>query len=295
MFFLNFFFRSLVLACGFWACLAGPASADSFLKQVAVTEPFEVMGEFQPGMIDTSTTWMAKDRVYSRSSEGISIARFDLGVVYALNPETQTYTEMPLSMLTDWNSLMDEIAAEDEEFAEILKDLRETGSSEELDEALAELGEDPEMAELLEGMLQLLVGGDGSEPLMTAQVTPTDEYGQYDQWEVRKYLVTMTAPMIDELTSEIWATTEIDACYEDFMQATMGMAAGWSGFAEAMEEFKKIEGMAVYSEVTMSMMGFELNIISELIEYRQADPPAGIYEVPDGYTEVSLGEAAMEP
>lgn len=269
----------------------GNPTADSYFKQVSTTDEFEMMGKVRPATSDTSITWMTEDRVYHKAKDGMTIGRFDLGLLYMIDHNSKTYTEIPLKAFTDFSSLIKEIAGEDEELMAIIEEIKESGSSEKIDEAMAEI-DDPELAKVFRGALQALIGpSDPSQPMMVASVTPTDETKTFGSWLARRYDVEMTMPMINKMTSEIWATEQIDVNYDRLMQASMGMAAGWSGFAEAMEEFKKVKGMVVYSTVSMKMMGMNMNITSELLEYREADPPSGIYEIPEGYSKVELRAA----
>ncbi|UCC45650.1 MAG: hypothetical protein JSU65_06950 [Candidatus Zixiibacteriota bacterium] len=283
-------FKVCMAAVAVVACMAASAGADDFFKQVATTAPFEMMGESVPAMVDTSVTWVSPDCVYNRTSQAITIARFDLGVIYTLDPSARTYTEIPMEAMTDFSEMLSQIAGEDEEFARALEEYKKTGSAEILEEARAELEDDPEMAEMLEGVLQMLIGfGDSSHPAVTAVVTPTDEYRNFGPWKARKYFATMTMPMMDGIESEIWATEDFGVNYDRFMKTCYGMAASWPGFSEAMEEFRKVKGMAVYSTVNMSVFGAQMEVTSELIEHMQTTPPKGIYEIPDGFTKVSLG------
>jgi len=269
---------------------AASARGDHFFKQTTNTEPIEFMGETMPAQSDTSITWFGADRVYSESGRGVTIARFDQGYLYTLDRNSKTFTKISLETLADMSSLLKEMSGGDEEMAKVIEQLQETGSAEELDQALADSNLDPETAESLKGMMQMLFGkNDPSQPMVTAVVNPTDETKNIGPWKCRKYIATMNMPMIEAMTSEIWATEDIDIDYESIMKASMGMAAQFPGFIEAMEEFKKIKGMAVTSTVAMQMMGMQMNITTELIEYQETQSPAKIYELPEGYTEVEFG------
>ena len=282
-------FQVCMTAVAVVACLA-VSGADDFFRQVATTAPFEMMGESVPAMVDTSETWVNSDCVYTRNSQGITIARFDLGMIYTLDPNTNTFTETPMAAMTNFTALLSEMAGEDEELARALEEYKETGSAEVLEEARAEMDDNLEMARMLEGVLQMLVGfGDSSQPAVTATVTPTDEFKNLGPWKARKYYARMTMPMMDGMESEIWATEDFSVNYDKFMKACYGMAATWPGFSEAMEEFAKVKGMAVYSTVSMSVFGAQMEVTSELIEHMQTTAPAGIYEIPDGFTKASPG------
>jgi hypothetical protein len=276
-------FLSVILAIS----LIAPATADSYLCHVATTAPFEVMGQMQPAMADTSITWITDDIVYNETKQGVTIARFDLGMIYTINHSSQTYSEMPIQAATDISALINEMIGEDEDFKAMITELQETGKSDLLEEAKKDFEDHPEMARMFEEMIRMVAGvSDPSEAMFSVDVNPTDETFKYGPWQCRKYLVTMAMPMVDKMTSEIWATEEIDVDYDKFMQASMAMTASWPGFSEGMEEFKKIKGMAVHTNVIMHAMGVEMNITSELVEYKENAPPKGIYDIPDGYEKV---------
>ena len=98
--------RTLTSLCGLvvLALLAlwGTTQADTFIKQVTHTDSFKVMGQTQPAKDDTSTIWMTKDKACMTGADNkSSILRADKGIMYFVDHESKTYTEMPIEALGD--------------------------------------------------------------------------------------------------------------------------------------------------------------------------------------------------
>jgi hypothetical protein len=56
------------------------------------------------------------------------------------------------------------------------------------------------------------------------------------------------------------------------------------GMEELAAKMQEIGGLDVMTETTMSMMGTEIKSWEKVVSVESADPPAGVYEVPEGYT-----------
>ena len=53
---------------------------------------------------------------------------------------------------------------------------------------------------------------------------------------------------------------------------------------EALDEFKKIDGWQIKTEMSMNMMGAEMKTSTEVVEISEKTPPEGTFSVPAGYT-----------
>ena len=85
---------------------------------------------------------------------------------------------------------------------------------------------------------------------------------------------------------EIWAAPalEIPTQYYDakkMVYATMGPMA--SRFDKLYEEMKEIDGFPLYTKVDTSMIGMNIQSVSEATEVREGPIPAGTFEPPAGY------------
>ncbi len=120
---------------------------------------------------------------------------------------------------------------------------------------------------------------------VTVKVTPTGEKKLINNWNCIGYDVDMNMMMV-QIKMKIWATKDIKmdyqkfyAMYEELMKLSQGMMD-----EAAIKEFKKIEGYQVLSEGSISVMGANIKTYTKVLEAKQANPPAGIYSVPAGYT-----------
>lgn len=244
--------RALTSLCGLvvLALLAlwGTTKADTFIKQVTHTDSFKVMDQVQPAEDDTSTVWMTKDKACMIDADNKAfIMRADKGVMYLVDHESKTYTEMPI---------------------EALGDIKE----------MAGLEDDEEAAQAAE-MMQGLVAGMMS---MEITVTPTDEKKKIKDWSAKKYIVEVKMPM-GSTKSEVWASEDIKIDYDMFNTLSNAFMAQMPGFQQAMEEMKKVKGMTVLSVGEAQVMGASVKTTTTLLECSDKSAPAGIFDVPKDY------------
>ncbi|HSL83110.1 MAG TPA: DUF4412 domain-containing protein [Thermoanaerobaculia bacterium] len=142
-----------------------------------------------------------------------------------------------------------------------------------------------EMRAQMEGFLQQMS--------LNATVTPTDETQEINGWSARRYDVSMANGMGMKIDSTVWATTEIDADLDAFKGLYAAMGSLQPGGQDAVAEMMKIEGVPVLTETTVSGMGSSFSSKDELLSASQAEPPAGTYEVPEGYTENEFNPMAQ--
>ena len=116
-------------------------------------------------------------------------------------------------------------------------------------------------------------------------ITPTTETQKIKDWNATKYTMTMTMPMGGSINQVMWVTKDIGtdrAGWKDMLAAQLAS----NPFASAMAgEMKKIDGVTVMSERTMSMRGTEMKSKESVVSVESKDAPAGSYEVPAGFTE----------
>ncbi len=119
-------------------------------------------------------------------------------------------------------------------------------------------------------------------------VQAMDETKEINGWNCRKYLQTMET-MMGPAKSELWATTDIPFDYEPMLKLSATMLSQQPGLQDSQDdifaELSKIKGITVESITTMTVMGNEIKTKTTLQEFKQAEPPAGIYELPAGYSE----------
>ncbi|HUF79297.1 MAG TPA: DUF4412 domain-containing protein [Thermoanaerobaculia bacterium] len=123
---------------------------------------------------------------------------------------------------------------------------------------------------------------------MNATVTPTDERKEINGWSSRRYDVHMENQLGMKLDSTVWATEEIGTDLGAFRGLFAARGALEPGGASAVDELLKVQGIPVVSETTIEGMGGKFASKEELVSAEQAAAPAGTYEVPAGYTEVTF-------
>lgn len=118
---------------------------------------------------------------------------------------------------------------------------------------------------------------------MTATTTPRDETKKIGTWTARRYDIAMTSAMGMKIDIAIWSTKDVPvdfAAYRDMMANMQGMNPS---MADLVNEMKKIDGMAVLTDMTMNLMGTEVKTHNEVTSVEAKDAPPGTYEVPAGY------------
>jgi hypothetical protein len=233
-------------------CLAlGSARADVYMKQKTHTGSVTVMGQTQPEKDEIAVYWLGENKARTDHESGKStILLADKGILYGLDHNKKTYTEMPLDI----------------------------GKA--MDEALAAKGEDGQKAAgFMKSLSKGMMGG------MTVKVTETGETKKIGSWNCRKYLIDMKMSM-GETKSEAWATEDLKIDTRLYLTSANAMMASQPGFQDVIKEMQKVKGVVVYQATTASVMGSDVQTTMELLECGDKTPPAGNYEVPAGYTKV---------
>lgn len=143
-----------------------------------------------------------------------------------------------------------------------------------------EHNDNPDVAQMKQ-MAQMMTQG------MTVTVTPSDSTKKVGDWNTKLYIVDVTMKMMP-MKQKLWITDEIDIDFEMYRSISNAMMSLMPGFEKIFEEMKKINGVAVLMEQTISVMGVDIGSSTEIIEYKKQDAPAGTYEIPDGFKEVDL-------
>jgi hypothetical protein len=235
-----------------WLCVMFPLvlHADVFLKQKVHTDAFEMMGQTQPAKDVTQTTWLTANGIRNDNDEQSVIIRSDKNVVTLLDHKQKTYREIPL------------------DFSAMAKNA--TGGNEK---------ESEEMQKMMSNMMKFKL-----------TVTPTNDTKKINSWNCKKYLQQMETPM-GPSTTEVWACEDIKVNFELYSKLAVTMFAQMPGMKENMaeitKEVKKIKGVSVLSNTSMSMMGKIMKTSSELLEVKEENAPAGILNIPPGYKKMA--------
>lgn len=122
---------------------------------------------------------------------------------------------------------------------------------------------------------------------MTVKVTANGQTKQIGNWKCQGYDIDMSMSMMNmKMTS--WATKDVPFDWKNFAEKLLPTIMKSSGqmFMDdtSLDEFKKIKGFQIASEMKMSVMGANVVVTSQVAEITKKSPPAGIYAVPAGYT-----------
>jgi len=121
----------------------------------------------------------------------------------------------------------------------------------------------------------------------TAKVTQTQETQTINEWNCIKYLVEIGISMMGmemPMKMEMWVTKDLGIDLDQYAQFYSEMISIQPMFKDFGEEFQKIDGYPVKTEMTMSMMGTETRSLEEVISADEMDVPEGTYDIPEGYT-----------
>jgi hypothetical protein len=230
------------------------ANAEVYMKQKRHTDETKVMGKTQPAKDEIIITWLGKDKARMDFDQDKStIILLDKNVIISLDHTKMTYTEMQIG---EWEKTIEESMNKE-----------------------AKTDEDKEGAKKALGFLK----GLKSLVKFETKVTETKEAKRIKDWNCRKYILKTNMPMV-KLTSEIWATEDIQVDFNLYRKISNAMMAGLPGMQESLKEMEKIKGVMVYSESSGSAMGANVKSTDELLEIADKTAPAGAYEIPKGYT-----------
>ncbi len=130
---------------------------------------------------------------------------------------------------------------------------------------------------------------------MEATVVPSDEHKTIHGWDARRYDAHLSSQM-GKVDLTLWMTDGIDVDQEAFKKLTQAMASLQPGGAGVADELLKLKGVPVLIETQVQMMGASTSSREELVSAdSDATPPAGTYEVPEGYTETAFNPMGGGP
>jgi hypothetical protein len=119
---------------------------------------------------------------------------------------------------------------------------------------------------------------------MSATVAATTETKQIGPYACTGYDATMTV-MGMQMKFRIWASTSVPGDLASF--AAKMMPAFMKGTMrlddKSVDEFAKIKGFQIATELTGDVMGAKIRTTTEVVEIVEKTAPAGTYEPPAGY------------
>ena len=237
----------VLMATSIVIAYASLSNAAVMIKQDVHTDSFEVMGQKQPAQNETNVIWLGEGAARMDQADTNSwIVYPDRNLVIELNHNSKTYSEIPVGEGSGMTGMADE----------------EHGKSSD--------------AEKVSQMMKALMK-------MEVKVTPTDETKKIRDWNCRKYIVETKMGM-GTSSSETWTTEDIKADYDLFYAISKAFMSSIPGYKDIVDEMKKLEGLAVYTEGTANVMGTQVKTVTEVVDYKDGPAPEGIFDIPAEYT-----------
>ncbi len=228
--------------------------ADTFIKTAYHTDAMKMGPQTTPAVDDTSITWMGDNMAAMNKGEASSmIINGKTGIIYMIDHEDKSYTEMPMDALGDIEKMM-------------------AGSGRDKDEAAM-------VGRQMQAMMAAMK--------MEAKVTPTEETKEIRGWNCKKYVVEIKMGM-GGMTNNTWVTKDVEIDYSMFGRLMSAPMAQMPGFQEVMTEMEKMSGIPVLVEGTMNMMGTEVKSKQEVLAIETKDAPEGTYDIPKDYKKVTF-------
>jgi hypothetical protein len=118
---------------------------------------------------------------------------------------------------------------------------------------------------------------------VTVQVTPRDETKKINQWNARRYDVTVQSAMGMKIATTLWVSKEIEG-FAGFNKLAGTMASLQPGSGEWVKQLEKIDGFPVLTESQVDALGAQFSTREELVSVETKAAPGGTYDLPAGYT-----------
>lgn len=118
---------------------------------------------------------------------------------------------------------------------------------------------------------------------LTVQVTPKSETKKVNQWNAKRYDVTIQSAMGMKISSTMWVSKEIDG-YLPLNRLSATLASLQPGSAAWVKELEKIDGYPVLQESSIDALGAKFGTREELLAVEEKPAPDGTFEPPAGYT-----------
>ncbi|MDZ7831322.1 MAG: hypothetical protein U5L07_06190 [Desulfobacterales bacterium] len=223
--------------------------ADVYLKQEQHTDAVTIMGQKQPATDVVSEIWITSEGIRTDTAAESTIMLLDEEKIILLDHTDNTYQVRPMGM----DKMMEQSVK----------------------------GQSPEEKAAMQGMMKNMMK-------MDVSVTATGESQTIRGWDCKKYRVTMDT-MMGKSVNEIWATKDLNVDQELYDRLNTALMAAMPGMQKGLKkiqaEMKKIKGVQVKTLSTQQIMGKERTTTTELLDYKEAEAPAGHLEIPSGYSE----------
>jgi len=124
----------------------------------------------------------------------------------------------------------------------------------------------------------------------SATVTDTGETQKIKNWNCKKYILEINMGMMGmqmPMKLTIWTSKDVGIDLKLYQKLYGEVMAANPMFKDILDEFKKLEGFPIRTEMSMSMMGAEMKYNEEVVSIEKKSVPAGTYDIPEGYTKAA--------
>ncbi len=140
----------------------------------------------------------------------------------------------------------------------------------------------------LEAMGQLALGMLGNTEDLKPVVTRTGKEKKYGQWKASELRIQM-----GPVTQRLWISREVDFPL-DYYKQTLKAMPSLKQISQLLE--KEVDGIPVYTESTMEIMGTRVSSSTELIKVeRLPSLPGDFFDLPEGYTKILNPVQQIQP
>ncbi|HEX6862414.1 MAG TPA: DUF4412 domain-containing protein, partial [Thermoanaerobaculia bacterium] len=117
---------------------------------------------------------------------------------------------------------------------------------------------------------------------VTVQVTPRDEVKKVNQWNAKRYDVSVQSAMGMKIATTMWVSKDVEG-FTPFNKLAGTMASLQPGSGEWVKQLEKIDGFPVLTESKVDALGAQFGTREELVSVETKAAPAGTYDLPAGY------------
>ena len=218
-----------------------------YMKQKQHTDAVKIMGNTQPAQDLIVESWITSNKMVVMNKEQKTIIDIDKKIITMANHEKKTIVSTPMDFSKNMDKKIGDMSPEEKA-----------------------------------GFQQVM----GKMMQFNVKVEEKNERKKIGKWNCRKYIQTIEMVM-GTINSEIWATQDIKIDKELYAKYSAGMLAQMPGMSQNMstitQELKKIKGVHVYSEQTITMMGQPMKSSIELIEFKEGKAPSNVFDLPAEY------------
>ena len=126
---------------------------------------------------------------------------------------------------------------------------------------------------------------------ISSSITDTGETQTINNWKCKEYLVEISVSMMGmpmPIKMDIWTSKDLGVDLKEFQELYTKTLAANPFLQDFIQDFGKMEGYPVLTEFSMDMMGAQQKSREEVISVEKKEPPAGTYELPEGYTKTAF-------